>query len=159
MSTFAKLEENYDLKETLVDTIKIDLIRQFKMCVDDINTEIIVINESNVKQYEDLNEVLINLRRLDSKWNIDSNSDKPWKFKYMLEENLRRRILEINISDLDTIDIDGYEKFHDALRDLRAEDPGWSINNTRRSFLVLLNSEDIGLMNNHLESREKRLME
>jgi hypothetical protein len=159
MSTFAKLEENYDLKETLVDTIKIDLIRQFKMCVDEINTEIIVINESNVKQYEDLNEVLTNLRRLDSKWNIDSNSDKPWKFKYMLEENLRRRILEIDISDLDTIDIDGYEKFHDALRDLRAEDPGWSIDNTRRSFLVLLTSEDIGLMNNHLESREKRLME
>jgi hypothetical protein len=84
MSTFAKLEENYDLKETLVDTIKIDLIRQFKMCVDEINTEIIVINESNVKQYEDLNEVLINLRRLDSEWNIGSNSDKPWKFKYML---------------------------------------------------------------------------
>ena len=159
MSTFAKLEENYDLKETLVDTIKIDLIRQFKMCVDEINTEIIVINESNVKQYEDLNEVLINLRRLDSKWNIGSNSDKPWKFKYMLEENLRRRILEIDISDLDTIDIEGYEKFHDALRDLRAEDPGWSIDNTRRSFLVLLTSEDIGLMNNHLESREKRLIE
>ena len=155
MPTFARLEDNYDLKETLVDTIKIDLIRQFKMCVDEINTEIIVINESNVKQYEDLNEVLINLRRLDSKWNIDSNSDKPWKFKYMLEENLRRRILEIDISDLDTIDIDGYEKFHDALRDLRAEDPGWSINNTRREFPVLLTSGDIGLMNNHLESRKK----
>ena len=41
MSTFAKSEENYDSKETLVDTIKIDLIRQFKMRVDDINTEII----------------------------------------------------------------------------------------------------------------------
>jgi len=155
MSTFAKLEENYDLKETLVDTIKIDLIRQFKMCVDEINTEIIVINESNVKQYEDLNEVLINLRRLDSKWNIGSNSDKPWKFKYMLEENLRRRILEIDISDLDTLDMDGYENFHDSLRDLRVEDPGWSINNTRRDFPILLTSEDIGLMNNHLESREK----
>ncbi len=155
MSTFARLEENYDSKETLVDTIKTDLIRQFKICVDNINTEVIIINENNVGQYEDLNEVLINLRRLDSKWNIDSNSDKPWKFKYMLEENLRRRILEIEISDLDTIDIEGYEKFHDALRDLRAEDPGWSINNTRRNFLVLLTSEDIGLMNNHLESREK----
>jgi hypothetical protein len=155
MSTFAGLEKNYDLKETLVDTIKTDLIRQFKMCVDNINTEIITINENNVEQYEDLNEVLINLRKLDSKWNINSNSDKPWKFKYMLEENLRRRILEIDISDLDTMDIDGYEKFHDALRDLRIEDPGWSINNTRRSFLVLLTSEDIGLMNNHLESREK----
>ena len=155
MSTFAKSEENYDSKETLVDTIKTDLINQFKMCVDEINTEIIVINENNVTQYEKLNEVLINLRRLDPEWNIDSNSDKPWSFKYMLEENLRRRILEIDISDLDTINIDVYEKFHDALRDLRAEDPGWSINNTRRNFRVLLTSEDIGLMNNHLESREK----
>ncbi len=158
MSTFARLEENYDSKETLVNTIKTDLIRQFKICVDNINTKIIVINENNVRLYESINEVLINLRRLDSKWNIDSNSDKPWKFKHMLEENLRRRILEIDISDLDTLDIDGYEKFHDVLRDLRAEDPGWSINNTRRDFPILLTSEDIGLMNNHLESREKRLM-
>ena len=59
MSTFAKLEENYDSKETLVDTIKTDLIRQFKMCVDNINTEIIVINESNVMQYEKLNDCLL----------------------------------------------------------------------------------------------------
>jgi hypothetical protein len=155
MSTFTKLEENYDSKETLVDTIKTNLVNQFKICVDDINTEIIIINESNVEQYEKLNEVLINLRRLDPEWNIDSNSDKPWKFKYMLEGNLRRRILEIDISDLDTLDMDGYEKFHDALRDLRAEDPGWSINNTRRNVPILLTSEDIGLMNNHLESGEK----
>jgi hypothetical protein len=155
MSTFAKLEENYDSKETLVDTIKTDLIRQFKIRIDDINTEIIVINESNVMQYEKLNEVLINLRTLDSKWSIDSNSNKPWKFKYMLEGNLRNRILEIDISDIDILDIEGYENFHDALRDLRAEDPGWSINNTRKDFPILLTSEDIGLMNNHLESREK----
>jgi hypothetical protein len=65
MSSFVKIEEHYDSKETLVDTIKTDLVNQFKMCVDDINTEIIVINESNVTQYEKLNEVLINLRRLD----------------------------------------------------------------------------------------------
>ncbi len=74
---------------------------------------------------------------------------------YMLEGILRCRILEIDISDLDTLDMDGYENFHDSLRDLRAEDPGWSINNTRRDFPILLTSEDLGLMNNHLESREK----
>ena len=51
--------------------------------------------------------------------------------------------------------MDGYENFHDSLRDLRAEDPGWSINNTRRDFPILLTTEDLGLMNNHLESREK----
>ncbi len=78
MSTFAELKENCDSKETLVDTIKTNLISQFKTCIDDVNIEIIVINESNVKQYEKLNEVLINLRRLDPEWNIDSNSDKPW---------------------------------------------------------------------------------
>jgi hypothetical protein len=155
MSTFAKLEENYDSKETLVDTIKTDLVSQFKKCIDDINTEIIVINESNVEQYEKLNEVLISLRRLDPEWNIDSNSDKPRSFKYMLEGMLRCRILEIVISDLDTLDMDGYENFHDSLRDLRAEDPGWSIINTRRNFPILLTSEDIGLMNNQLKSKDE----
>ncbi len=99
--TFAEVEKNYNVKETLVDTIKTDLINQFKFCIDDINTEIIVINESNIAQYEKLSEVLIKLRILDPKWNIDSNLNKPWKFKYMLEGNLRCRILEIDISDLD----------------------------------------------------------
>jgi hypothetical protein len=150
MSTF-KPAETDDSKEALVNTIKTDLIRQFKVCIDEINTEIVVINDNNVKQYEKLNEVLINLRRLDPNWSIDSNSDKPWSFKYILEGILRLRIIEIDITDLDTLDMDGYENFHDALRDLRSDDPGWSINNTRRDFPVLLTPEDIGLMNNHLD--------
>ena len=151
-----KAQRNFDTKRYMGKWIEVSSILQdWSLPCSGATATYKMINENNIEQYEDLNEVLVNLRRLDSKWNINSNSDKPWKFKYMLEENLRRRILEIDISDLDTIDIDGYEKFHDALRDLRAEDPGWSINNTRRSFLVLLTSEDIGLMNNHLESREK----
>jgi hypothetical protein len=153
----SKHEETDNLKETLVDTIKINLVYQFKIRIDETNTEVVVINDSNIEQYEKLNEILVNIRRLDPGWSINSNSNKPWSFKYMLENNLRLRILEIDITDLDTLDRDGYENLHDSLRDLRLEDPGWSINNTRRDFPILLTPTDIGLINNHLKSSETRI--
>jgi len=115
MSTL-KPEEIDNPKEILVDTITTDLIRQFKVCIDEINTETVVINDSNVEQYEKLNEILINLRRLDPSWSIDSNSDKPWSFKHMLERILRLRTLEVDIAGIDTLDMDGYENLHDALK-------------------------------------------
>ena len=49
MSTL-KPEEIDNPKEILVDTITTDLIRQFKVCIDEINTEIVVINDSYVEQ-------------------------------------------------------------------------------------------------------------
>jgi len=156
MSAF-KHEETDNFKETLVDTIKISLVYQFKIRIDEINTEVVVINDNNIEQYEKLNEILVNIRRLDPNWSINSNSNKPWSFKYMLENNLRLRILEIDITDLDILDMDGYENLHDSLRDLRLEDPGWSINNTRRDFPILLTPTDIGLINNHLKFSEKRI--
>ena len=153
----SKHEKTDNFKETLVDTIKINLVYQFKIRIDETNTEVVVINDSNIGQYEKLNEILVNIRRLDPSWSINSNSNKPWSFKYMLENNLRLRILEIDITDLDTLDMDGYENLHDSLRDLRLEDPGWSINNTRRDFPILLTPTDIGLINNHLKFSETRI--
>ena len=153
----SKHEKTDNFKETLVDTIKVNLVYQFKTRIDETNTEVVVINDSNIGQYEKLNEILVNIRRLDPSWSINSNSNKPWSFKYMLENNLRLRILEIDITDLDTLDMDGYENLHDSLRDLRLEDPGWSINNTRRDFPILLTPTDIGLINNHLKFSETRI--
>ena len=87
-----KHEETDNFKETLVDTIKTNLVYQFKIRIDETNTEIIVINNSNIEQYEKLNEILVNIKRLDPSWSINSNSYKAWSFKYMLENNLRLRI-------------------------------------------------------------------
>ena len=123
----SKHEETDNFKETLVDTIKISLVYQFKIRIDETNTEVVVINDSNIEQYEKLNEILVNIRRLDPKWSLD------------------------------TLDMDGYENLHDSLRDLRLEDPGWSINNTRRDFPILLTPTDIGLINNHLKFSETRI--
>ncbi len=156
MSAF-KHQETDNFKETLVDTIKTNLVYQLKIRIDEINTEVVIINDNNIEQYEKLNEILVSIRKLDPSWNIDSNSDKPWSFKYMLEHNLRLRILEIDITDLDILDVEGYENLHDSLRDLRLEDPGWSINNTRRDFPILLTPTDIGLTNNHLKLSEMRI--
>jgi len=36
---------SHRLRLSLVDTIKIDLVRQFKLCIDEINTEIVNIKD------------------------------------------------------------------------------------------------------------------
>ena len=40
---------------------------------------------------------------------------------------------------------EGYEELHQSLKDLRANNPGWSINKTRRSSPILLTPTQIGL--------------
>ena len=75
MSAF-KHEETDNFRETLVDTIKTNLVYQFKIRIDETNTEVVVINGSNIDQYEKLNKILVNIRRLDPSWSINSNSNR-----------------------------------------------------------------------------------
>jgi hypothetical protein len=48
---------------SLVDTIKIDLVRQFKLCIDEINTEIVDIKDKNIESYVKMNNILVNLKK------------------------------------------------------------------------------------------------
>ena len=54
---------SHRLRLSLVDTIKINLVRQFKLCIDEINTEIVDIKDKNIESYVKMNNILVNLKK------------------------------------------------------------------------------------------------
>ena len=55
---------SHRLRLSLVDTIKIDLVRQFKLCIDEINTEIVDIKDKTIESYVKMNNILVNLKKI-----------------------------------------------------------------------------------------------
>jgi hypothetical protein len=65
MSNQEQLVEGTSLTETLVDTVKTELIHKLKLCIDEINTEVDKVTYENIWSYEKMNKILANLRKLD----------------------------------------------------------------------------------------------
>ena len=63
----------------------------------------------------------------------------------MLEGIVKKRILEIDLSEIDSIDLEGYEELHQSLKEARENNPKWSINKTERNIPILLTPTQIGL--------------
>ncbi len=101
MSNQEQLAEGTSLTETLVDTVKTELIYKLKLCIDEINTEVDKVTYENIRSYEKMNKVLANLRKLDPNWTINGGFDKPgmWDLTDMLEGILKHRIIDIEIDD------------------------------------------------------------
>jgi len=159
MSNQEQLAEGTSSTETLVDTVKTELIYKLKLCIDEINTEVDEVTYENIWSYEKMNRILANLRKLDPNWTIDGGFDKPgmWDLTDMLEGILKHRIIDIEIDDQDieNLDLESYNEFHKALIDMRKRDPRWSINGTRRNLDKPIKSRNIGLPTNSSESESE----
>jgi hypothetical protein len=131
--------------EAIVDTIKSELAIGFKNCIDKIDTEKKVVDRYNWEIYVKINKILHNSRRLDPQWAIEGDIGSPWSLHSILERDFKSKILNIDLSEIDSIDLEGYEELHQSLKDLRANNPGWSVNKTRRSSPILLTPMQIGL--------------
>jgi hypothetical protein len=136
-------------RKVLPDTIKLNLVSQFKYCIDAIDTAVIIVGEEHSEQYKKFIEILINLKTLDPKWTIETNfydPGRPWNLALMYENMIRVYILETSAAEFEEANVDDHQGFHNLLVDLRDEDPDWSINGTRRNSSVLVTPEDIGLV-------------
>ena len=131
--------------EAIVDTIKSELAIGFKNCIDKIDTEKKVVDRYNWEIYVKINKILHNSRRLDPQWTIEGDIGNSWSLRSILERDFKYKILNIDLSEIDSIDLEGYEELHQSLKDLRVNNPRWSINKTRRSFPILLTPTQIGL--------------
>jgi hypothetical protein len=131
--------------EAIVDTIKSELAIGFKDCIDKVDTEKKVVDGYNCEIYVKINKILHNLRRLDPQWAIEGDIGNSWSLSNILERDFKYIILNIDLSEIDSIDLEGYEELHQSLKDLRENNPGWSVNKTRRSSPILLTSTQIGL--------------
>ncbi len=92
-----------------------------------------------------MNKILHNLRRLDPQWTVEGNIDNVWSLSSILERDFKLKILNIDLSEIDSIDLEGYEELHQSLKDIRENNRSWSINKTKRSFPILLTPTQIGL--------------
>ena len=135
-------EEN---TEAIIDTIKSELATGFKNCIDKIDTEKKVVDKYNWEIYVKMNKILHNSRRLDPQWTIEGDIGNSWSLSSILERDFKSKILNIDLSEIDSIDLEGYEELHQSLKDLRVNNPRWSINKTRRSSPILLTPTQIGL--------------
>jgi len=131
--------------EAIVDTIKSELAIGFKNCIDKIDTEKKVVDRYNWEIYVKMNKILHNSRRLDPQWAIEGDIGNSWSLCSILERDFKHKILNIDLSEIDSIDLEGYEELHQSLKDLRANNPSWSINKTRRGSPILLTPTQIGL--------------
>jgi hypothetical protein len=131
--------------EAIIDTIKSELAIGFKNCIDKIDTERKVVDRYNWEIYVKMNKILHNSRRLDPQWAIEGDIGSSWSLRSILERDFKSKILNIDLSEIDSIDLEGYEELHQSLKDLRTNNPGWSINKTRRDSPILLTPTQIGL--------------
>jgi hypothetical protein len=131
--------------EAIVDTVKSELAIDFKNCIDKVDTEKKVVDRYNWKIYVKINKILHNSRRLDPQWAIEGDIGNSWSLSSILERDFKHKILNIDLSEIDSIDLEGYEELHQSLKDLRANNPSWSVNKTRRSSPILLTTTQIGL--------------
>ncbi len=91
-----------------------------------------------------MNKILHNLRRLDPQWTVEGSKDNVWSLSSILERYFKQKILNIDLSEIDSIDLEGYEELHQSLKDVRENNPKWSINKTERNILTLLIPTQIG---------------
>ncbi len=131
--------------EALVDTIKSELVVSLKNYVDRINTDKKVVDRDNWEIYVKMNKILHNLKRLDPQWSIEGSMDNVWSLSSMLEGIFKHKILNIDLSEINSIGLEGLEELHQSLEDIRENDPSWSINKTKRNPPTLLTSLQIGL--------------
>jgi hypothetical protein len=134
--------------EAIVDTIKSELAIGFKNCIDKVDTDKKVVDRYNWEIYVKINKILHNSRRLDPQWAIEGNIGNSWSLSSILERDFKYKILNIDLSEIDSIDLEGYEELHQSLKDLRENNLNWSVNKTRRSSPTLLASTQIGLQEN-----------
>ncbi len=145
MTTEKMADNSKENTEAIVDTIKSELAIGFKNCIDKIDTGKKVVDRYNWEIYVKMNKILHNSRRLDPQWAIEGDIGNSWNLNSILERDFKSKILNIDLSEIDSIDLEGYEELHQSLKDLRINNPGWSINKTRRSSPILPTPTQIGL--------------
>jgi len=140
--------------EVVLDTVRSELITKFKNCVDWIDVSKKAVNRENWEVYVKMNKILHNLRRLDPQWMIEGSLDNVWSLGSMLEGIFKKRTLEIDLSEIDSIDLEGYLELHQSPKEIREHDPNWSINKMKRNPPALLTPLQIGLQEDASQTKD-----
>ena len=117
----------------IIKTVKYTAEKRFKECVDSIDTNSDELTDSRIESYKKFQAGLHCMKEIDPQWNIEVAS-RSSKFQIQLFENLFSDCLDqFSTSNLGTLKLGDCYIVHKTLKSIRAIDPEWSINGSKRT--------------------------
>jgi hypothetical protein len=116
----------------ILKTVKYTAEKRFKECVDNIDTSSDELTDSRIESYKKFQAGLHCMKEIDPQWNIEVAS-RSSKFQIQLFESLFSECLDqFSTSNLGTLKLGDCYIVHKTLKSIRAIDPEWSINGSKR---------------------------
>jgi len=117
----------------IIKTVKYTAEKRFKECVDSIDTNSDELTDSRIESYKKFQAGLHCMKEIDPQWNIEVAS-RSSKFQIQLFENLFSDCLDqFSTSNLGILKLGDCYIVHKTLKSIRAIDPEWSINGSKRT--------------------------
>ena len=120
----------------IIKTVKYTAEKRFKECVDSIDTNSDELTDSRIESYKKFQAGLHCMKEIDPQWNIEVAS-RSSKFQIQLFENLFSDCLDqFSTSNLGILKLGDCYIVHKILKSIRAIDPEWSINGSKRTITM-----------------------
>jgi len=120
----------------IIKTVKYTAEKRFKECVDSIDTNSDELTDSRIESYKKFQAGLHCMKEIDPQWNIEVAS-RSLKFQIQLFENLFSDCLDqFSTSNLGILKLGDCYIVHKTLKSIRAIDPEWSINGSKRTITM-----------------------
>ena len=105
--------------------------RLFKEMIDNFDTNLKTSDVERMELYKEFCRCLFCMRRMNSQWNIQEESREDFSLQ-ILVDILRLSIEKVKTLSLNETDWRGCSLVHRSLKSIRAIDPEWSINGSKR---------------------------
>ena len=120
----------------IIKTVKYTAEKRFKECVDSIDTNSDELTDSRIESYKKFQAGLYCMKEIDPQWNIEVAS-RSSKLQIQLFENLFSDCLDqFSTSNLGILKLGDCYMVHKTLKSIRAIDPEWSINGSKRTITM-----------------------
>ena len=124
--------ETKDIKAALYRVVMPFAERLFKEMIDNFDTNLKTSDVECIELYKEFCRCLFYMRRMNSQWNIQEESREDFSLQ-ILVDILRLSIEKVKTPSLNETDWRGCSLVHRSLKSIRAIDPEWSINGSKRA--------------------------
>ncbi len=123
--------EAKDIRAALYRVVMPFAERLFKEMIDNFDTNLKTSDIECIELYKEFCRCLFCMRRMNSQWNIQEESRENFNLQ-ILVDILRLSIEKVKTLSLNETDWRGCSLVHRSLKSIRAINPEWSINGSKR---------------------------
>ena len=120
----------------ILKTVKYTAEKKFKEWVDNIDTSSDELTDSRIESYKKFQAGLHCMKEIDPQWNIRVASRNSNFQMQMLESLFFECLDQFSISNLGILKLGDCYIVHKTLKSIRAIDPEWSINGSKRTITM-----------------------